>query len=69
MLTGNIYFVVSACVCGVSVKPIFVFAQLLSGTLFNLIVFSDVSCFYENTDLSFTIIFLDCALRLLHSKC
>lgn len=69
MLSGNIYFVFSACVYGVSVKTVFMFVQLLSDTLFNFIMFSDASCFYEDTDLSFKIIFLDCALRLLHSKC
>lgn len=39
MLTGNIYFVVSLCVCGVSVKTIFMFVQLLSDTLFSFIMF------------------------------
>lgn len=68
MLTGNIFFVVSVCVYGVSVKTIFMFVQLLSDTLFNFIMFSGASCFYEDTDFSFTIIFLDCALRLLHRK-
>lgn len=68
MLTGSIYFVVSMCVCGVSVKTIFMFVQLLSDTLFNFIMFFGASCFYEDSDFSFTIIFLDCALRLLHGK-
>lgn len=68
MLTGNIFFV-SVCVYGVSVKTIFMFVQLLSDTLFNFIVFSGASCFYKDTDFSFTIIFLDCALKLLHRKC
>lgn len=36
-------------VCGVSVKTILMFVQLLSDTLFNFIMFSDASCFYEDT--------------------
>ena len=66
MLTGTFYFVLSMCVHRVPVKMIFMFVQFLSDTLFNFITFSGASRFYEDTDFSFTIIFLDCALRLLH---